>query len=190
MAENSASNPHPFPSTIVTSFLGAQASSALERCMVIQTRPLTFYTDGVATMQLDLAGDPILGGQPHCSSSAHTEGNNARINYCQKESMIIVQHVSPTTHWERNMTRLRQRIQEVQELIREDLRDIEEPLRTLGNDEEHLSQEQRAQVTAARTRYEQLFQHCHHALNALFLPFEVRSEQREHEVQLTDIHTL
>jgi hypothetical protein len=126
-------------------------------------------------MHLDLEGRIIIKGRPSLVSSAQS-GHTDSTTLCVGGGSSPPRGVSSITTWESTLARLRQRIQEVQDLIREDLYDLEEPLIALGC-EVLLSPEQTAQLIAAKAFYDQVFPECCHTIERILLPFGASHEQ-------------
>lgn len=75
--------------------------------------------------------------------------------------------------WEAQVSRLRGRVEDAWMLIQEDLNEtLREPLATLGRDERARSEEQQAQLQAARGAFVQALQSIEQELRRILLPFE------------------
>src|ERR1019366_10007342 len=74
------------------------------------------------------------------------------------------------THWQVKVTKLHQRVQEVQILILEDMQDLREPLDALSNEREILSLQETVQLEMAKVAYERAIQECNRALASILEP--------------------
>lgn len=127
-------------------------------------------------MLLDLEGHLIVGGR-FLSRSAELLRNDGSTTTRADDLSELFLSASHSTLWERDAARLCQRICEVQTLIEEDLREIEEPMSTLGTIALSLSHEYVVQWEAAKTAYTQAFQECTDMLAHILSPLlEQRGE--------------
>lgn len=93
---------------------------------------------------------------------------------------------SRSTPWEMNVTRLCQRVRDVQVLLQEDLQEIEEPMNTLGNIASTLSDEYAMKWDAAKTAYAQALLECRLVLDRILSPFTETQKPHEQIVDLAD----
>ncbi len=122
-------------------------------------------------MFIDLDARPMIGERTFFHSQTLSKKIASEASCTSDETCVARDLLSADTRWEKNLARLRQRVQETQVLLGEDMREIEEPLRTLICTQENPTQEQISQVTAARTRYKQAMQDCLEALDRILAPF-------------------
>jgi uncharacterized protein YukE len=130
-------------------------------------------------MQLDPEGHLIVGGRHFLPVSVRSLCDDGKMIVRKDDLPASSPSVSCPTPWERNTARLCQRVSEVQTLIREDLREIDEPLTTLGGIAHTLTQEQVTQWEKAKTAYEQALLECNQVLARILLPFQELLEPRE-----------
>jgi hypothetical protein len=121
-------------------------------------------------MFLDLDGHIIVGGKSYLTSLPMPSGKNGATGSSIQDTLQDLSSIYSLTTWERKVTRLCQRVQEVNVLIQEDLQEILEPLCALGN-MDMLSSEQATQLQAALVSYERICLECEYALNDILLPF-------------------
>ncbi len=161
------------PSTDVPGLLG---SSAL----------LAEHIYEEAGMRLDPEGYVIVGGRflsPVNTKSLHDDRDTtARVD----DRPAFLSPVSSATLWERNAARLCQRVRDVQTLVQEDLREINEPLTTLGEIASKLSGEHAKQWEAAKAAYDQALLECTQILERVLSPFTETPETLEQRRDLAD----
>ncbi len=130
-------------------------------------------------MQLDPEGHLIVGGRHLSPVSVRSLCDDGNTTVRRDDLPVSFPPVSCPTPWERNTARLCQRVREVQTLVQEDLREIDEPLTTLGGIAHTLTQEQATQWEKAKTAYEQALLECNQVLARILLPFQELLELRE-----------
>jgi uncharacterized protein YukE len=137
-------------------------------------------------MLLDPEGRLIMGNTPLSFANMRSSSNDERTTLGRddiSETFLSSSHSAP---WARNVARLCQRVRDVQTLIQEDLREIEEPLTTLGTVASTLSQEHVTQWEAAKIAYSQTLQECTQALEHVLSPFTETQETLERRRDLAD----
>ena len=135
-------------------------------------------------MQLDGEGRPMVRGISRLSSHQKVSPADASISLCTAETCKVPTDGSNLSMWEKRVTKLYQRVREVQDLVREDLKEIQEPLDALARSET-LSQEHLTQLAVAKAYYEQACQEYTDTLERILLPFE-RQETDVEEVRLSE----
>src|SRR6266496_5041820 len=131
-------------------------------------------------MQLDGEGRPMVRGISRLSS--HQKASPADASTA--ETCKVSTDGWNLTMWEKRVTKLYQRVREVQDLVREDLKEIQEPFDALARSET-LSQEHLTQLAVAKAYYEQACQEYTDTLERILLPFE-RQETDVEEVRLSE----
>jgi len=152
-------------STHATGFLGAFAS-------------LAKHTHEEVGMRLDPEGYMIVGGQFLLPVRVRSSCGDGSTTVRRDDLPVSLPPLSCPTPWERNTARLCQRVREVQALVQEDLREIDEPLATLGDIAHTLTQEQVTQWEKAKIAYEQALLECSQVLARILLPFQELLEPR------------
>lgn len=137
-------------------------------------------------MRLDPEGRLIVGDKLLSPISAKSLHNDESTTVHRDDLSSLLLPVSCSTLWERNAARLCQRVKEVQTLIGEDLREIDEPLTTLGNIVSTLSHEHITQWEAAKAAYDQALLECTQVLARILAPFTESHELIEQRVDRTD----
>jgi hypothetical protein len=148
--------------------------------------PLVKHTYEEVGMQLDPEGHLIVGGRHFLPVSVRSLCDDGKMIVRKDGLPASSPSVSCPTPWERNTARLCQRVSEVQTLIREDLREIDEPLTTLGGIAHTLTQEQVTQWEAAKAAYDQALLECCQALARILLCFMETQEPLEPREDLAD----
>lgn len=144
------------------------------------------HADKEVGMRLDPEGHLIIGERflpPRNAGSLHNDGSTTTRTDDLPDLFLSPSY--PTT-WERNAARLCQRIGEVQTLIQEDLREIEEPMFTLGTIASTLSHEHVMRWEAAKAAYAQAFLECTNVLARILSPFAETQKPLEQRRELAD----
>jgi hypothetical protein len=128
-------------------------------------------------MQLDPEGRLIVGNRLLPLSYTRSLSNDERTTSRRDDDLDALLCTSRSTPWEMSVARFCQRVRDVQELLQEDLREIEEPINTLGNSEETLSSEQAMQWEAAKMAYAQAFLECARVVARILSPFTETPEE-------------
>jgi hypothetical protein len=131
-------------------------------------------------MRIDLDSPLVMGGRLLLSANAELLHNAESRTVRTDEQPALSLTASCPTSWERNVARLGGRVKDVQTLIQEDLREIDEPLTTLGTVASTLSQEHVKQWEAAKAAYSQAMLECTQVLERMLSPFtEIRESQEQ-----------
>lgn len=137
-------------------------------------------------MQLDPEGQLMVGGRLLSFRSTGSSCNDRSTTVRIDDFSDLLQPVSCPTSWQRNAARLCQRVRDVQTLIQEDLREIDEPLTTLGSIASTLSNEHATQWEAAKTAYDRALLECSQVLDRILSPFAEPQDPLEQRVDLAD----
>lgn len=137
-------------------------------------------------MRLDPEGRLIVGGRLLSPVSAESLRNNGSTTVGRDDLSGLLPPASCPTLWQRNAVRLCQRVRDVQTLIQEDLREIDEPITTLGNIAATLSHEHVTQWEAAKAAYDQALLECSQVLACILSPFTETQEPLEQRADLAD----
>ncbi len=130
-------------------------------------------------MLLDPEGRLMMGNTPPSFANMRSSSDDERTTSGRDDMSETFLSSSRSAPWARNVARLCQRVRDVQTLIQEDLREIEEPITTLCTVASTLSQEHILQWEAAKTAYSQAMQECTQILERVLSPFTETPEPLE-----------